>query len=175
MQALNKFTSSIWSILVWATIIFVLANQVACGPFIKDIHDLQASQAAQDSRLNEQEALLNVLESQLVVLHSLISAIDISNQDAFNVLEAQIHDLTAQVAALNGYNSIVAVLDPCGDTAGVVDEVLLKLSNGQVLASFSDKANGKNTRFSILSENVTYQTTDGSNCTFKIVNGAVVH
>lgn len=61
----------------------------------------------------------------------------------------------------------VALLDPCGDFAGTVDEVLLKLSNGTVLASFSDNANGKNTRFGILGAG-SYQTTDGSGCFFSI-------
>jgi hypothetical protein len=64
----------------------------------------------------------------------------------------------------------VGLLDPCGDAAGVVDEVLLKLSNGTVLASFSDNANGKNTRFGVLAAG-TYQTTDNSGCTFSLDTG----
>jgi hypothetical protein len=63
----------------------------------------------------------------------------------------------------------VAVIDPCGDKPGVIDEVLLKLSNGSVLASVSDKRNGENTRFAILPAN-NYMTTDGSNCYFTITS-----
>lgn len=69
-------------------------------------------------------------------------------------------------AALSAY-TIVAIEDPCGDAPGIVDEVLLKLANGQTLVSFSDNSSGKNTRFALLGPG-SYQTTDGSNCTFTI-------
>ncbi len=61
----------------------------------------------------------------------------------------------------------VAILDPCGDTSGLEDEVLLQLGNGTILASLSDKKNGENTRLSILKPG-SYQTTDGSNCNFTV-------
>lgn len=70
----------------------------------------------------------------------------------------------------NGTSSPVAIselVDPCGDAAGIHDEVLLRLANGQLLASFSDNANGLNTRFSLIGPG-SYQTTDGSGCNFTI-------
>lgn len=60
----------------------------------------------------------------------------------------------------------VAVVDPCGASGGY-DEVLLVLANGQILASFSDKANGENTRFSLIKPG-SYVTTDGTNCYFNV-------
>lgn len=66
----------------------------------------------------------------------------------------------------------VAVIDPCGDEPNILDEVLLQLSNGSILASVSDKANGQNTRFSFLVPG-TYKTTDGSNCAFTLSNGLI--
>ena len=63
--------------------------------------------------------------------------------------------------------SVVSVIDPCGDKSGVYDEVMLKLGNGSILASFSDNANGKNTRFSLLTPG-SYVTTDGSMCFFTV-------
>lgn len=63
--------------------------------------------------------------------------------------------------------SIVAVLDPCGDKAGVFDEVLLKMQNNTIVSSFSDNVSGLNTRFSILGAG-SYKTTDGSNCFFSV-------
>ncbi len=62
----------------------------------------------------------------------------------------------------------VGIIDPCGDTPNVHDEVFIKLANGTLIASFSDNANGKNTRFSILIPGTNYQTTDGTNCTFSV-------
>jgi hypothetical protein len=61
----------------------------------------------------------------------------------------------------------VAILDPCGTNPGLHNEVFMKLANGMVLASFSDNANGLNTRISVLTPG-TYQTTDGDGCTFTI-------
>lgn len=65
-------------------------------------------------------------------------------------------------APANPYQ-VVSIIDPCGDAPGIYDEVFLKFSNGTVLASFSDNANGDNTRFSLLPAG-SYVTTDGSNC-----------
>jgi len=64
--------------------------------------------------------------------------------------------------------SIVQVIDPCGTQhPNGYDEVILKLGNGQYLASFSDNANGLNTRFGLLPPG-NYVTTDGTNCHFNI-------
>lgn len=74
----------------------------------------------------------------------------------------------------NGLNadltySIVEIIDPCGaQHPNGYDEVILKLGNGKYLASFSDNANGKNTRFGVLPTG-SYVTTDGTNCHFNIL------
>jgi hypothetical protein len=62
-----------------------------------------------------------------------------------------------------------ALVNPCGDAPGIWDEIFLRLANGQLVASFSDNANGNNTRFSILTPG-TYETTDGDNCMFTVDN-----
>ena len=59
------------------------------------------------------------------------------------------------------------LVDPCGDSPGIHDEVFIRLQNNTLLASFSDSASGLNTRFSVLTPG-TYQTTDGSHCTFTV-------
>lgn len=61
----------------------------------------------------------------------------------------------------------VALVDPCGDAPGTYDEVFIRLFNGTLVASFSENANGKNTRFSVLTAG-SYMTTDGDNCTFTV-------
>lgn len=76
---------------------------------------------------------------------------------------------------LNGSNAPatpytpVGLVDPCGDKANVFDEVFIRMANGQLLASFSDNANGLNTRFSLITPG-SYRTTDGSNCYFSVDN-----
>lgn len=88
-------------------------------------------------------------------------------------------DVCNGAAGSNGLNAAptpftpVAIIDPCGDTANIFDEVFLKLANGTLLASFSDKANGQNTRWSILVPG-NYITTDGSNCHFTVTSSGNV-
>jgi len=63
---------------------------------------------------------------------------------------------------------ITEIVDPCGDAPGIYDEVLIRIGS-MLLASFSDNANGKNTRLSLLVSG-NYVTTDGSNCHFSVDN-----
>lgn len=67
----------------------------------------------------------------------------------------------------------VQIINPCGDASGVYDEVLLKLYSGEILASFSDNASGKNTRFSLIPAG-SYMTTDGDNCYFTVTSNGVI-
>lgn len=64
--------------------------------------------------------------------------------------------------------SISAILDPCGDKVGAVDEVLFALSDGSVVAWY------KGVGQVVLAEDVVYRTTDSQKCYFKIVNGEMV-
>lgn len=66
----------------------------------------------------------------------------------------------------DGAELIVGVSNPCGDDPAVAqDEILLITSMGEVFAYFE---NGSNRRLSILRPGVTYRTTDGGNCSFRI-------
>jgi len=68
--------------------------------------------------------------------------------------------------------SIADLYDPCGDKAGVIDEVFITLSDGnspRYLASFSSNVNGAYTRFALLTAG-SYMTTDTSNCYFTILS-----
>lgn len=61
----------------------------------------------------------------------------------------------------------VEIVDPCGDSPGVLDEVFLRLADGTLLASVSDNSSGQNTRFGILVPG-SWTTTDGSVCHFTV-------
>lgn len=68
---------------------------------------------------------------------------------------------------VDGINSIVNVVDPCGDGTGP-DEVLLVLDNGQVVAWYQSLG------LSVLQPNQRYITTDHQRCEFQVdVNGNV--
>ena len=61
----------------------------------------------------------------------------------------------------------IDIIDPCGDSAGIIDEIFIKMPSGQFIGSISDNSSGKNTRFSILMPG-SYITKDGSKCHFTI-------
>lgn len=63
--------------------------------------------------------------------------------------------------------AIQAVVDPCGDHPGELDELLLVLNNGSVIATLSADNGGSWTRLVSL-ENGNYVTTDSTNCSFSI-------
>lgn len=64
--------------------------------------------------------------------------------------------------------SVTELIDPCGHQSSW-DEVLLRLANNDIIASFSENVNGKNTRFVRLVPGM-YQTTDSTSCIFTVHN-----
>lgn len=64
-------------------------------------------------------------------------------------------------------HGILRTIDPCGDAPGIYDEVFLLVSDGTLLWSLSDNANGKNTRLAEAADG-SWITTDGSDCTFTV-------
>ncbi len=70
-------------------------------------------------------------------------------------------------AGQNGADSIVQIIDPCGNSPSVIDEVLLKLSDGSYLCYFTNNVNGDYGRLALLPPG-SYVTTDGSACHFTI-------
>lgn len=72
-------------------------------------------------------------------------------------------DLTA------GTYSVAEIIDPCGQQAAF-DEVILRLTNGQLLAHYSDGAK----QFLGLIGPGSYVTTDGTSCAFTVNNDLTV-
>jgi hypothetical protein len=69
----------------------------------------------------------------------------------------------------------VESLNPCGDAAGVVDETLLKLSNGSVIGTVKTKGKGGSTFLTILPPG-NYTTNDSDKCKFTInADGSLSH
>lgn len=73
---------------------------------------------------------------------------------------------TGRDAPVSQYD-VVDIIHPCPSNTSAFREVLLKLRNGTIIASFSDDANGKNTRLSVLVPG-SYVDTDNSNCHFTV-------
>lgn len=117
--------------------------------------------------------------------HVLMVGLDVNQSNDLDLDDLNIQTLVTcnGLNGANGSNGLdapptaftpTAILNPCGDAPSVHDEVFLKLADGTILASFSDNANGNNTRFSILLDG-TYQTTDGDACIFTLSGGSIVY
>ena len=114
---------------------------------------------------------------------TILMALDINDNGFYSATDPnqQMMTICNGVNGTNGTNGVdapvaqfspVEAIIPCGNTASY-KEILLRLQNGQVLASFSDNANGLNTRLTLIPDG-TFMTSDGTNCVFSLatsVNG----
>jgi len=90
--------------------------------------------------------------------------------DRLAELEIELETVNQQVKILEDAGMAVnEVINPCGDDVGQFDEVLMKLSSGQIVAFFEQ---GTKRFLSILEDGV-YQTTDQQGCVFTVANGEV--
>lgn len=128
---------------------------------------LQLQQLLNQSNGNTQN-LVNNLQTNVNSINSALNSV----QSNITTLQSSLNTALVQLAVLQGYNNIVSIKDPCGKQ-GVYDEVFLKLSSGQYLASFSENTNGLNTRFSVLQDG-NLRTTDGTMCYFTVSNSGTV-
>lgn len=148
--------------------------------------ETKADTSGVQNRITALEALTVSLEAQISANSALISQLQndyatnaaaiqqltytsTTNNAQLTALQANYSAMLAELAQVQGYVGITDVYDPCGDKPGIFDEVFLHLSSGEYLASFSDNANGLNTRFAKLTPG-TFRTTDNSACTFTVVS-----
>jgi hypothetical protein len=140
--------------IITATAILLLFSNVACGNLYKDVHNLQAQNDAQQAQI---DALRNSLNTQIALF-----------SDDIVGLQQSINMQTIQLATLSSNVQITKIVDPCGDSPGF-DEILLVTSSG-VVGYFEQ--GGK--RFLATLGAGNYITTDGTHCRFSVsASGAV--
>lgn len=103
---------------------------------------------------------------------TILMALDVQHLGQYSTSAPNQESLTicnGQNAAVSAYTPVEPI-QPCGNTVAY-KEVLLRLSGGEVLASFSENANGLNTRFSFLPDG-SYVDTDASGCNFSLATSA---
>ena len=157
-----------YAVIVWFIVSLLLATAPGCS---KDVHYVRGLDGE-----NGANAVFSVAPAPSCEFggYTLLAAADLNGNGVLDSEDGNI----ASLSVCNGLSAPptaftpVGLLDPCGDAPGRADEVLLLLSNGTVLASFSDNQNGLNTRFSVL-ENGYYRTTDGDNCYFTLTDGVI--
>lgn len=158
------------------------ALQLETSTLVLNVNGLASGLA----QLNALNAYVNNLANQgaaaYIQLNSAISALQnqmtivqgdlITLSSNMTTLQSVSNAATIQLAALAGYKHITSIKDPCGPQ-GNWNEIFLRLSDGSYIASFSEQANGKNTRFVVLQDG-NYVTTDGTNCHFTVSGSGTV-
>lgn len=130
--------------------------------------DLQDLSDYVDQQVALGHVAFNYLNNKANVVNSTLNSL----QSQVGLLQNNMNAALVQLATLQGYTNIVSIKDPCGKQ-GSYDEVFLKLSTGKYLSSFSDNANGLNTRFTVLTDG-SFRTTDATNCNFTVSGGGTV-
>jgi len=117
------------------------------------------------SDINNLTIRLNSLQTDVEGNASEISAM----QDLINNLQTTTNLTQVQITQIQNSDTITEIIDVCGDGSGY-DEVILRATNGKLMAYFESGSK----RFLSLLPVGTYQTTDNTSCTFKVIaNGDV--
>lgn len=124
---------------------------------------LQALQTSIDSLYDSHEVNHEAIESLETLVSSHEAAL-ISLQDDQASSQASINVMMGQIATLNGHDSIIEMVDPCGDKANTFDEVLLRTKSGKLIAYFEQ---GNNRFLSVLTPGH-FRTTDSQACNFSV-------
>jgi hypothetical protein len=120
-----------------------------------------------NSQANTLTVLQEILNSQEEQSEELLAAVAALEADLVEQ-QAAIDELVVELAVVQGYSNIESLIDPCGDGDGY-DEILIKLSTGEIIAYFQ---HGNDRHLAIL-PNGSYQTTDKDKCNFTVSNGTV--
>lgn len=154
----------------------------SCGKVLSPEELLNPKQGLVDKDdFNELQDRVTILENKLVeaysVLNDLNTLVDDSviNQDALEtMITAQATSILNLENALNGLGyTVSSVIDPCGSNPGQYDEILLLMSNGDIVGYFETDHSSYNQgkRFLTVLKDGNYSTTDSQSCSFSIVNG----
>lgn len=116
------------------------------------------------------------MHNMQVSLNSLISSAELLEakygnfNDAITAIEGQISIQQMQLASLSTGLRVIDIVDPCGNGPGF-DEVLVRMSNGDLIAYFED---GGNRFLTILERDKYYRTTDTQHCNFRVTESGSV-
>lgn len=161
-------------ILIKLTVLLALTS---CGKVLSPQQLLNPNydQAKQDS-LDDLKDRVAILEKRLDNAYKSLDSLTYSidnleiNQDQLEqAIALNLVDIANIESTLDGIgHSVTEIIDPCGDDVGEFDEVLLKMSNGDILAYFEQ---GNKRFLSTLPDNGNFITTDKQGCQFSMVNG----
>lgn len=133
----------------------------------EDLEALEVRLEETNQALREAEAAIVSGNVEVTYLGDLINLI-LSNiselEGVSNSLESRVYELEIAYAELSTKITVEEYIDPCGDSHNHYDEVILKMSDGTLLALFQQ---GQKSFLALLTEG-SYQTTDHQGCNFEV-------
>lgn len=161
----------------------ILATSCGKVESIKDITHPNNGLAKQDNvdklkdRVKALEDRLDQAYSNLDDLSESIDDIDIDQDTLESTIMANSTSILNLESVLNNLGHTVnTIIDPCGNNVGEFDEVLIVMSNGDIIGYFESGHNSykQGTRFLTILDDGNYRTTDNQSCNFSIINGEYV-
>lgn len=147
-------------------VLFTSCGKVERPDQLFDFLDHDSLENEVDNNSDDIDAISSEIAQIQLELQDLYNGID-SLEVAQDVLEEEILLNNLEIIDLKSRNFIVRTIDPCGDNVNQFDEILVEMSNGDIIAYFEQ--GGK--RFLTVLTNGNYRTTDRQSCNFSIVNG----
>lgn len=140
---------------------------------LSNISDIRQELKDQDSMDNYLLDLITDNINNIITINNQLTTLDSNLISGFENIDNNFTDIsnnfTDLVESLDNEERIIEVVFPCGYTTGF-SEVLFLTSKGTFLAYFEQGGN----RYISTLPNGSYRTTDGNNCNFTILNGAVI-
>jgi hypothetical protein len=132
------------------------------------VEDIEERELEVQTQLDSILSSINALEIALSQLEIDVNASEdaltvITNQ--ITILEDDATQLQVELVEIQGETRVTELLDPCGDHPNNFDEVLLRTSNGDLVAYFEV---GSKRFLSVLSRGQSYATTDQQACNFSV-------
>jgi hypothetical protein len=120
--------------------------------------------------VNNLQRQINELKGEIDINIITINSLVASNsqigemQSQIGALQVTVNSQVAQLAALQSGVRVVGLIEPCGHSAGLYNEVLMRMSDGSTLSYFES---GGNRFLTVLSQG-SYSTTDAKRCLFTV-------
>lgn len=132
-----------------------------CQLFFGYDKDLVEDVEANEETIEALHNLLNIARQQIMILQDEVDA----NADDIDSAEANIHQMEARLAEIESNMLVTELIDPCGDHPNHFDEILIRLSDGSLVAYFD--AGGPREFLTVLTPG-SYRTTDRQQCRFSV-------
>lgn len=128
-------------------------------------YELETLDNTTENTANDLRIQIAALQNQQLLAYTMQQAELNSVNATVAAMQAQANANQAAITALQLNVTVAGMIDPCGKSSSGYDEVLMRLSDGKVVAYFES---GNSRHLSVLETGVRYQTGDLQACQFQV-------